>query len=100
MIVKKISKNVISIKDSDNENIIYVKQSYCSQKFKRARRHVRELNCLYCKKEHTRLNKIVEKQHEYIIELKSRTKLSPTFIERMGPSFKNIYYALRRKTNE
>ena len=92
MVVKKISKNVISIKDSDNEDIIYVKQSYCSQKYRRARKRVRDHYCFYCKKEHTRLNKIVEKQHEYIIELKSITKLSSTF--------KNIYYALRRKTNE
>ena len=92
MRVNKISENVISISESDDEDIIYVKQSYCSKKYRRARKFVRNLNCYYCKKEHTRLNEIVEKQHEYIIELKSRTKLSSTF--------KNIYYALRRTADE
>ena len=34
MVVKEISKNVISIKDSNNKDVIYVTQSYCSEKYK------------------------------------------------------------------
>jgi len=72
MTIKKISKNVISIKDSNNKEIIYVTQSYCSHKNRKERNRINQwFKEFYGKdKEILRLNKIIEKQHEDIIKLK------------------------------
>jgi len=72
MAIKKISKNVISIKDSNNKEIIYVTQSYCNHKHKKERGRVNQFISSFYRLENeiTRLNKLLEKQHEDIINLK------------------------------
>ena len=72
MTITKISKNVISVKDSNNKEIIYVTQSYCNHKYKKERGRVnRYISSFYrLEDEITRLNKLLKKQHEDIINLK------------------------------
>jgi hypothetical protein len=76
MAIKKISKNVISIEDSNNREIIYVTQSYCSHKNRKERGRVnRYIKEFYEKDEEIlRLNKIIEKQHEDIINLEKESR--------------------------
>jgi hypothetical protein len=81
MTIKKISKNVISIKDSNNKEIIYVTQSYCSHKYKKERGRVnRFIKTWYnLKFENERLRKIISNQHEDIFNLNKERKRHESF---------------------
>ena len=69
--ITKISKNVISVKDSNNKEVIYVTQSYCTHKYKKERGRVnRFIRTWYdIKFENERLRKLISNQHEDIIKL-------------------------------
>jgi polyribonucleotide nucleotidyltransferase len=77
MAIKKISKNVISIEDSNNKEIIYVTQSYCNHKYKKERGRVnRYIRTWYdIKFENEKLRKIISNQHEDIINLKKEKEV-------------------------
>ena len=73
--ITKISKNVISVKDSNNKEVIYVTQSYCTHKYNKERGRINRLlrEEWYGRtspiNEKKRLKSIIAKQHEDIIKL-------------------------------